>query len=65
MSIDFVVRSEFGRGQLLERDLAADPIVQFQQWLDDVQAANVIAKTTLSLSIGATREASPSCSARK
>lgn len=59
MSFDVVVRTEFSKHKLLESDLAADPIVQFQRWLDDVQAANVIDWQAMSLAT-ATRDGRPS-----
>ena len=59
MSFDVVVRTEFSKHKLLETDLAADPFVQFQRWLDDVQAANVIDWQVMSLAT-ATRDGRPS-----
>jgi pyridoxamine 5'-phosphate oxidase len=58
MSFDVVVRTEFSKHKLLESDLAADPFAQFQRWLDDVQAANVIDWQAMSLAT-ATRDGRP------
>ena len=49
MSIDVVIRSDFSKGQLLERDLAGDPFSQLQRWLDDVTAAAVSEYQAMSL----------------
>jgi pyridoxamine 5'-phosphate oxidase len=59
MSIDVVVRTDFSKGKLLESDLAADPFVQFQRWLNDVAALNVIDWQAMSLAT-ATRDGRPS-----
>ncbi len=59
MSFDVVARTEFSKHKLLESDLAADPYVQFQHWVDDVQAANVIDWQAMSLAT-ATRDGRPS-----
>lgn len=59
MSFDVVVRTEFSKHKLLESDLVADPFAQFQRWLDDVQAENVVDWQAMSLAT-ATREGQPS-----
>ncbi len=59
MSFDVVPRTEFSKHKLLESDLAADPFQQFQRWLDDVQAENVIDWQAMSLAT-ATRDGQPS-----
>ncbi len=59
MSIDVVVHSEFAKNQLLEPDMAGDPFVQFQRWLDDVQSANVEEWQAMSLATS-TRDGRPS-----
>ena len=58
MSFDVVARTEFSKHKLLEGDLSADPFVQFQRWLDDVQAANVSDWQAMSLAT-ATRDGRP------
>jgi pyridoxamine 5'-phosphate oxidase len=35
------LRRDYTRGELLESQIAADPIAQFKAWLDDVIAANI------------------------
>ena len=34
-------REQYAKAQLLEADVAADPLVQLQRWLDDAEAAEV------------------------
>jgi len=34
-------REQYAKAQLLESDVAADPLVQLQRWLDDAEAAQV------------------------
>ena len=59
MSFDVIVRTEFSKHKLQECDLAADPFSQFQHWLDDVQAMNVIDWQAISLAT-ATLDGRPS-----
>lgn len=59
MSFDVVPRTEFSKHKLLESDLATEPFQQFQRWLDDVQAENVIDWQAMSLAT-ATRDGQPS-----
>ena len=42
-------RKNYLRGQLRRRDLDADPLAQFQRWMDDAVAADVIEPTAMSL----------------
>ena len=39
--VDLHRREQYARAQLLESDVAADPLVQLQRWLDDAEAAQV------------------------
>jgi len=39
--VDFHRREQYAKAQLLESDVAADPLVQLQRWLDDAEAAQV------------------------
>ena len=59
MGADVIVRTDFSKHKLLESDLAADPFAQFQRWLDDVQAANIIDWQAMSLAT-ANRDGRPS-----
>lgn len=59
MSFDVVVRTDFSKHKLLESDLADDPFTQFQRWLSDVQAQNVVDWQAMSLAT-ATRDGRPS-----
>lgn len=59
MGMDVVIREDFAKGKLLEGDLASDPFVQFQRWLDDVQSANISEWQAMSLAT-ATRDGQPS-----
>jgi len=59
MSFNVVVHTEFSKHKLLECDLAVDPFVQFQRWVDDVQAENVVDWQAMSLAT-ATRDGRPS-----
>jgi pyridoxamine 5'-phosphate oxidase len=53
------VRREYGRAGLAETDLAADPIEQFQRWLDQAMAADPQEFTAMTLAT-ADREGRPS-----
>lgn len=59
MGMDVVIREDFAKGKLLEGDLASDPFVQFQRWLDDAQSANISEWQAMSLAT-ATRDGRPS-----
>lgn len=59
MSFDVVARTEFSKHKLLESDLAADPFTQFERWLTDVTAENVVDWQAMSLAT-ATRDGRPS-----
>jgi pyridoxamine 5'-phosphate oxidase len=39
--VDLHRREQYAKAQLLESDVAADPLVQLQRWLDDAEAAQV------------------------
>ena len=39
--VDFHRREQYAKAQLLESDVAADPLVQLQRWLNDAEAAQV------------------------
>jgi pyridoxamine 5'-phosphate oxidase len=43
-------RSEYDRGQLLEGDVDADPLVQLGRWLNEATAAQVIESTAMAVS---------------
>ena len=50
MAMDLAdVRKSYERGELRRAELAADPIVQFQRWMDEAMAANVVEPTAMSL----------------
>ena len=39
--VDLHRREQYAKAQLLESDVAADPLVQLQRWLDDAESAQV------------------------
>ena len=39
--VDLHRREQYAKAQLLESDVAADPLVQLQRWLDDAESAGV------------------------
>jgi hypothetical protein len=39
--VDLHRREQYAKAQLLESDVAADPLLQLQRWLDDAEAAQV------------------------
>ena len=55
------LRREYTRDALLERDLLADPIAQFDRWIVDAQAANLAEPNAMTL---ATADATGAPSAR-
>src|SRR5262245_10346244 len=50
---------DFTRSRLHEDDLAADPFIQFQRWVDDAVAAKILDWETITLAT-ATRDGGPS-----
>ena len=43
------IRTDYRRGRLLREDLRADPIEQFQIWLDEACGAGLTEPTAMSL----------------
>jgi pyridoxamine 5'-phosphate oxidase len=59
MGIDVITHTEFSKGKLLESDLASDPFVQFEHWIDEAQSLQIVDWQALSLAT-CTRDGRPS-----